>query len=88
MNVLLPKFLVETLRKRAKRKLGSGERRCSRITAQRGRSARKEERPTFATLIIFLDGLTAERVDRLAGERQGRVGVRVRNAVDFFLCDL
>jgi hypothetical protein len=88
MNVLLPKLLIETLRKRTKGKLGSGERRCSRITAQRGRSAREEERAALATLIIFLNGLAAERVDRLARERKGSLDVRVCNPVDFFLGDL
>jgi hypothetical protein len=44
MNIFLPKFLVQTLRKRAKRKLGSRECRRGRITAQGCGGAGEEER--------------------------------------------
>ena len=88
MNVFLPKLLVQALRKRAKGKLGSRERRGGRVAAQRSSGAREEERAAFAALALFFDGLTAESVDRLARERKGRLDVRVRHAVDVLLCEL
>ncbi len=49
MNVFLPKFLVQTLRKRAKRKLAGRKCRRGGIAAQRGGGASEEERAAFAS---------------------------------------
>ena len=92
MNVFLPKLLVQTLRKRAKRKLGSRECRRGRITAQGCGSASEEERAalTCAALRLGLvdNRLALERGDRLASERKGSLDVRLRHLVYFVLCDL
>ena len=85
MNIFLPKFLVQTLRKRAERKLGSRERRRGRITAQGRGSAGEEERAALTPSLIFVYSLALERCDRLARERKGGVEVRVRRLVDVVL---
>src|SRR5882757_9736765 len=88
MNVFLPKFLIQTLRKRAKRKLGSRECGRGRITAQGCGSAGEEERAAFTPPLTIVDRLALEGGDRLARERKGGLDVRVRHLVDFVLGDL
>ena len=88
MNVFLPKFLVQTLRKRAKPKLGSRECRRGCITAQRCGSAGEEERAAFTAPLILVYRVALERGDRLARERKGGFEVRVGRLVDFVLGDL
>ncbi len=90
MNVFLPKFLVQTLRKRAKRKLAGRKCRRGGIAAQRGGGASEEERAAFASaaLLILVNGLSLERGDRLVRKRKGSLDVRVRHLVDFVLGDL
>ena len=85
MNVFLPKFLVQTLRKRSKSELGSRECRRGRITAQGCGSTSEEERAA-STEIVYTPAL--ERGDRLARERKGGFDVRVRHLIDFVLGDL
>ena len=88
MNVFLPKLLIQTLRKRSKRKLGSRERRRGRITAQGSGSASEQERAALTAPLIIVYSLALERGDRLARERKGGFDVRVRHLVHFVLGDL
>lgn len=88
MNVFLPKFLVQTLRKRANPKLGGREYRRGRITAQGCGSASEEERAALALPLIIVDRLALERCERLARERKGALEICVRHLVEFVLSDL
>jgi len=88
MDVFLPKFLIQTLRKRPKRKFGSRECRRGRITAQGCSSASEEERAALTVSVSVLPLLALERCDRLASERKGSFDVRVRHFVDIVLGDL
>lgn len=87
MNVFLSKFLVQTLGKRSKCKLGGRERRRGRITAQGCSSAGEEERASLTT-VLLIDGLALERGDRLAREGKGGLDVRIEHLVDLLLGDL
>ena len=87
MDVFFPKFLVQTLRKRAECKLGGREHRGGRVAAQGRGGAGEEERAALAAALL-VDSLRLERADRLARERKGRLDVRVRHLVDFLLGDL
>lgn len=89
MNVFLAKFLIQTLRKRPKRKLGSRECRCGRITAQGCGSASEDERAALTgAALVTIDGLALECGDCLAGKRKSSLDVRVSHLVDFVLSDL
>ena len=88
MDILLPKFLVQTLRKRAKRKFGRRECRRGRVAAQGRGSAGEEERAAFAVPVIIIIARGLERGDGLARERKGGFDVRVDRLVDFVLGDL
>lgn len=88
MNIFLPKFLVQTLRKRPKPELGSRECRRGRITAQGRGSAGEEERAALTPPLAIVYRLALERGDRLARERKGGFDVRVRHLVHFVLGDL
>jgi hypothetical protein len=86
MDVLFPKFLVQTLRERAKRKLAGREGRSGRVAAQGGGGAGEEKCAALAAVLV--DGLALERGDRLLRERKRRLEVRVRRLVDLVLGDL
>ena len=88
MDVFFPKLLVQTLRKRAERKLGGREGCSGRVPAQGGGGAGEEERAALAAALLVDDGLRLERADRFARERKGRLDVRVRHLVDLVLGDL
>ncbi len=88
MDIFFPKFLIQTLRKRAKRKLATRKGRGGRITAQGGGGASEEERAALTAPLVVIDGLALKSGDRLARKRIGRFEVRVRRLIDFLLCDL
>lgn len=87
VDIFFPKFLVQTLRERAQRKLGGGEGRGGRVAAQGGGGAGEEERAALAAARV-VDRLRLERGDRLARERKGGLDVRVRHLVDLVLREL
>jgi hypothetical protein len=68
MNVFLPTFLIQTLRKRSKLKFGSRRCRRGRITAQGCGIASEEERTALTEPLIIVDRLASERCDRLLRE--------------------
>ena len=85
MDIFLAKFLVQTLRERAKRKLGRRKRRRGRVAAQRSGRTCEEER---ASLAAFVEGLPLERCDSLTRKRKRGLDVRVGRSVQFLLRDL
>jgi hypothetical protein len=85
MDLFLPKFFVQTLRERAKRKFGCRKRRRGRVAAQRSGCACEEER---ASLPMLVEGLTLKRGDRLTRKRKRGLDVGVRRSVQFLLRDL
>ena len=86
MNILLPKFLSQTLRQRPQPKFPSCKCASSNIAPQTRRSACKNQRPSSS--IYRINSVILECLDRISRKGKRSLHIDIQAFSDLFRCDI